>query len=151
MRSEGPQRLLGAARSPAAATPGLGEPPAPGQRGWTGGTRPAGSPASTCPRQERKVLGCSRRGAAWGDRGAGRSWGHPKGLGGPAGMEGSGGSRRDRAPLGPPVATVLEPLPSRCPPCCSLPCPHLSPSELVCFGLCVPALLPPLSHLLLPH
>lgn len=87
--------------------------------------------------------------------------GVPDGVGGgSAGMEGTRGKREGTQQageghpqgLGPPHRSVMEPLPSQCvSPPRFLPCPHLSPSELVCFGLCVPAAPPPRSHLLLPH
>lgn len=82
MRSEGPQRLLGAARSPAAATPGLGEPPAPGQRGRTGGDTASGVPRLELPVTRAKCAGMLPERSSLGGSGRGMQLGTPKRAGG---------------------------------------------------------------------
>lgn len=151
---------------------GSGESPRDGGDTASGSPRsgPPATPAagSFLTRSKDAGMRPERRGP--GGEGGFAGWGHPMGWGdrlGWKGLAGKGrgpnstgwreGVRGDWVPLPPlpPAPTpcsVQSPLPpSVPPPPCFLPCPHLSPSELVCFGLCVPALLPPRSHLLLPH
>lgn len=129
MRSEGPQRLLGAARSPAPATPGLGEPPAPGQRGWTAGDTARGAPRLELPITRAKGAGMLPERSSRGGSGRGMQLGASKGDA--AGMEGSCGKRGDAAERGRPAGIG--------PP--SAPCTHCGVPSLPVS----PLLFPPLS------
>lgn len=134
-----------------------------------GGGITSGCPGLNSPRGERpvrlfrdqKMLGCGRRGPGGGGghtdnvQTGGTRWG---GVGS-AGMEEKG---RGPAGITPPPHPHPHPHPLPVPsdeapslpvlPRCFHPLsPSVPPRSSVCFGLCVPVLLPPSSHLLLPH